>query len=113
MARSAPICVQAVLLCNAVPVVVQLLWNRSSKDFASACTLLQVLLARMPRMEQQALLQELLSTGAILRLLMVMSQVLPLAWGGCTLARQHVTWSGCRAGVVQDILHVLTSCMHA
>ena len=69
--------VQAVLLCNAVPVVLQLLWSQSSQDFTSATVLMHVLLARMPRMEQQALLQEMLTTGALLRLLSVMSEVEP------------------------------------
>ena len=80
-----------VLLCNAVPTVLQLLWSQVPEDFTSATVLMHVLLARMPRLEQQALLQEMLSTGAVLRLLLVMHQArgspLHAVWTACTLSK--------------------------
>ena len=66
---------QAVLLCNALPQLTCMLWSEYVDDFPAAADLVQVLLAPLPQGEQTALLQEMLATGALLRLLMVMSQV--------------------------------------
>lgn len=76
---------QAVLLCNALPHLTQMLWSECVDDFPAAAALIQVLMADMPHGEQVALLEEMLATGAILRLLMVMSQVLlcPIISANC------------------------------